>query len=110
MSNDIDLRYLILPIAHIARSQVSQSHHSRLCLLFADEECPSSTAAVGSLQLRFHTALVERPIGGHARLAKGAGEEECRLATRGIDDKGEDAPVLTNLGTKPYRTLVIELK
>jgi hypothetical protein len=24
-------------------------------------------------------------------------------------DKGEDAPVLTNLGTKPYRTLVIEL-
>ena len=25
-------------------------------------------------------------------------------------DKGEDAPVLTNLGTKPYRTLVIELK
>ena len=25
-------------------------------------------------------------------------------------DKGEDAPVLTNLGTKPYRTLTIELK
>ena len=25
-------------------------------------------------------------------------------------DKGEDAPVLVNLGTKPYRTLVIELK
>lgn len=25
-------------------------------------------------------------------------------------DKGEDAPVLKNLGTKPYRTLVIELK
>jgi hypothetical protein len=25
-------------------------------------------------------------------------------------DKGEDAPVLTNLGQKPYRTLVIELK
>ena len=25
-------------------------------------------------------------------------------------NKGEDAPVLTNLGTKPYRTLVIELK
>jgi hypothetical protein len=25
-------------------------------------------------------------------------------------DKGEDAPQLTNLGTKPYRTLVIELK
>jgi len=25
-------------------------------------------------------------------------------------DKGEDAPVLTNLGSKPYRTLVIELK
>jgi len=25
-------------------------------------------------------------------------------------DKGEDAPVLTNLGTKPYRTLLIELK
>jgi hypothetical protein len=25
-------------------------------------------------------------------------------------DKGEDAPVLTNLGAKPYRTLVIELK
>jgi hypothetical protein len=24
--------------------------------------------------------------------------------------KGEDAPVLTNLGTKPYRTLLIELK
>lgn len=24
-------------------------------------------------------------------------------------DKGEDAPVLQNLGTKPYRTLVIEL-
>ena len=24
-------------------------------------------------------------------------------------DKGEDAPVLTNLGAKPYRTLVIEL-
>jgi hypothetical protein len=24
-------------------------------------------------------------------------------------DKGEDAPVLTNLGTKPYRTLTIEL-
>ena len=25
-------------------------------------------------------------------------------------DKGEDAPVLTNLGTKPYRSLSIELK
>jgi hypothetical protein len=25
-------------------------------------------------------------------------------------DRGEDAPQLTNLGTKPYRTLVIELK
>jgi hypothetical protein len=25
-------------------------------------------------------------------------------------DKGEDAPQLTNLGDKPYRTLVIELK
>ena len=25
-------------------------------------------------------------------------------------DKGEDAPVLVNLGTTPYRTLVIELK
>ena len=25
-------------------------------------------------------------------------------------DKGEDAPVLRNLGSKPYRTLVIELK
>lgn len=25
-------------------------------------------------------------------------------------DKGEDAPVLTNLGTKAYRTLTIELK
>jgi len=24
-------------------------------------------------------------------------------------DKGEDAPVLINLGSKPYRTLVIEL-
>ncbi len=25
-------------------------------------------------------------------------------------NKGEDAPVLTNLGTNPYRTLVVELK
>ena len=25
-------------------------------------------------------------------------------------DRGEDAPVLINLGTKPYRTLLIELK
>ena len=25
-------------------------------------------------------------------------------------DKGEDAPQLTNLGPKPYRTLVVELK
>jgi len=25
-------------------------------------------------------------------------------------DKGEDAPQLTNLGLKPYRTLVVELK
>jgi hypothetical protein len=25
-------------------------------------------------------------------------------------DKGEDAPVLTNMGAKPYRTLTIELK
>ena len=25
-------------------------------------------------------------------------------------DKGEDAPVLTNAGRKPYRTLIIELK
>ena len=25
-------------------------------------------------------------------------------------DKGEDAPVLTNLGAKPYRTLTVELK
>jgi hypothetical protein len=25
-------------------------------------------------------------------------------------DKGEDAPQLTNVGTKPYRTIVIELK
>ena len=25
-------------------------------------------------------------------------------------DRGEDAPVLVNVGTKPYRSLVIELK
>ncbi|MBI1788710.1 MAG: hypothetical protein HYR60_14325 [Acidobacteria bacterium] len=25
-------------------------------------------------------------------------------------DRSEDAPVLTNLGTKPYRTLLVELK
>jgi hypothetical protein len=25
-------------------------------------------------------------------------------------DRGEDAPVLRNLGAKPYRTLVIEIK
>jgi len=25
-------------------------------------------------------------------------------------DKGEDAPQLTNLGARPYRTIVIELK
>jgi hypothetical protein len=25
-------------------------------------------------------------------------------------DKGEDAPVLTNVGTRPYRTMTIELK
>lgn len=25
-------------------------------------------------------------------------------------DRSEDAPVLTNLGTKPYRTLVVELR
>ncbi len=25
-------------------------------------------------------------------------------------NKGEDAPVLTNLGSKPYRTIVVELK
>ena len=25
-------------------------------------------------------------------------------------NKGEDAPVLTNLGTKPYRTLTVELR
>ena len=42
-----------------------------------------------------------------------SGEKTVRTRKAGEviwHDKGEDAPVLTNLGTKPYRSLSIELK
>jgi hypothetical protein len=41
------------------------------------------------------------------------GEKTVRQRKAGdviTHDRGEDAPVLVNLGTKPYRTLVIEIK
>jgi len=41
------------------------------------------------------------------------GEQTVRERKSGeviYHDRGEDAPVLVNLGAKPYRTLLIELK
>ena len=49
----------------------------------------------------------------YQRIDSKTGEKTVRERKSGDviwHDKGEDAPVLTNLGTKPYRTLVIELK
>jgi hypothetical protein len=49
----------------------------------------------------------------YQRIDSGTGEKTVRERKSGEviwHDKGEDAPVLINLGTKPYRTLVIELK
>ncbi len=49
----------------------------------------------------------------YERLDSQTGEKTVRERKSGDviwHDKGEDAPRLTNLGTKPYRTLVIELK
>lgn len=49
----------------------------------------------------------------YQRIDSTTGEKTIRERKSGEviwHDKGEDAPVLTNLGTKPYRTLVIELK
>ncbi len=49
----------------------------------------------------------------YQRIDSGTGEKTVRERKSGDviwHDKGEDAPVLINLGSKPYRTLVIELK
>jgi len=49
----------------------------------------------------------------YQRTDSGTGEKTVRerKAGEGIwHNKGEDAPVLLNLGTKAYRTLLIELK
>jgi hypothetical protein len=49
----------------------------------------------------------------YERLDSKTGEKALRQRKAGEviwHDRAEDAPVLTNRGTKPYRTLVIELK
>jgi hypothetical protein len=49
----------------------------------------------------------------YQRLDSQTGAKEVRTHKSGDviwHNKGEDAPVLTNLGAKPYRTLVIEVK
>lgn len=49
----------------------------------------------------------------YQRIDSGTGEKTVRERKSGEviwHNKGEDAPVLINLGTKPYRTLTIELK
>jgi hypothetical protein len=49
----------------------------------------------------------------YQRIDSKTGEKTVRERKSGEviwHDKGEDAPVLINLGTKAYRTLVIELK
>ena len=49
----------------------------------------------------------------YERIDPATGEKTIRERKAGDviwHDKGEDAPQLTNAGTKPYRSLVIELK
>ena len=49
----------------------------------------------------------------YERIDSKTGEKTVRERKSGetiTHDRGEDAPVLTNLGSKPYRTLTIELK
>jgi hypothetical protein len=49
----------------------------------------------------------------YQRIDPATGEKTIRERKSGDviwHDKGEDAPQLTNVGSKPYRTLVIELK
>jgi hypothetical protein len=49
----------------------------------------------------------------YQRVDSKTGEKTVRERKAGdviYHDRGEDAPVLINLGTKPYRTLTIELK
>ena len=49
----------------------------------------------------------------YQRVDSATGEKTVRERKSGeviFHHKGEDAPVLTNLGAKPYRTLVIELR
>jgi hypothetical protein len=49
----------------------------------------------------------------YQRVDSSTGAKEIREHKSGDviwHNKGEDAPVLTNVGTKPYRTLVIEVK
>ncbi len=49
----------------------------------------------------------------YQRIDSKTGEKTIRERKAGETiwhDKGEDAPVLINLGSKPYRTLVIEMK
>lgn len=49
----------------------------------------------------------------YQRIDSKTGEKTVRERKAGETiwhEKGEDAPVLINLGSKPYRTLVIELK
>ena len=49
----------------------------------------------------------------YERLDSKTGEKTIRERKSGDviwHDKGEDAPQLTNLGAKPYRTLVLEVK
>jgi hypothetical protein len=48
----------------------------------------------------------------YRRTDSGTGEKTVRERKSGDviwHDKGEDAPVLENLGSKPYRTMVVEL-
>ena len=49
----------------------------------------------------------------YERIDPATGEKTIRERKSGDviwHDKGEDAPQLTNVGTRPYRTIVIELK
>ncbi len=49
----------------------------------------------------------------YRRTDSDSGEKTVRERKSGVviwHNKGEDAPVLENLGSRPYRTLVIELK
>ena len=70
-----------------------------------------TSAALGLLLLLGLAGGFLHPGSGQA-VAAATGEKTIRERKSGEvlwHSKGEDAPVLTNLGSKPYRTLVVEL-